>query len=531
MSFDEFKTEWLGKRIDYDHVYQYQCVDLILEYIKECYGISNGVWGNAIDYWVHPSSALLNKFHRIGGNDALQGDIVIFNGNAGNPYGHIGIATGNIDSVNVEILEQNGATGGGTGTGGDAIRTRAVSRNRVAGLLRPIEQAVSTPVSQPAIASNVAYTPLAESVTVTAPTLEVRSEPHTTAARGQANTPDGSLHQGNVAGVTGWTHGDSVNNNTVWLRSVHGHWFWSGGTNFNLAQVLPPPVVAPPLPPVPPPAVSTPPAAPVPIPTDTSPYQVVKLIDGYSTGNRAANRINQTVPVGADTYYIFNRYYSKDTPPKLLALNVTKKPGQPGAWINVEDNVLDPVPPPPQPSGWPTFSTPPPAIETVAAEEALASPDDGSQWKATYTTFKNAQGQDVTEKYVFMQSWQTKDIEGKSNRTVNFNVYDELDMSGYFHRVNANGIDVKYYRPAAAAKVFRFFGVPQTDERGQPVVLPENVVYNSNTSVAERRAVGSTTAHDRYIIGLGKAKATVTKLESILDNYGPRIMDIVKRKK
>lgn len=131
-----FKNNWIGKRVDYDHVYAYQCVDLILEYIKENYGLATGVWGNAIDYWTHTSPPLLTKFDRIQTTDCQQGDIVVLNGVNGNPYGHIGIAVSQ-DASNVTMLEQNGATGNGSGTGGDAIRTRAIPKSRIAGVLRP----------------------------------------------------------------------------------------------------------------------------------------------------------------------------------------------------------------------------------------------------------------------------------------------------------------------------------------------------------------------------------------------------------
>jgi len=96
MNYQQFKAAYTGRRVDYDHVYAYQCVDLILQYIKDCYGIANGVWGNAIDYWNRPSSRLLTKFSIVSGSNAQQGDIVILYGNSGNPYGHIGICESSI---------------------------------------------------------------------------------------------------------------------------------------------------------------------------------------------------------------------------------------------------------------------------------------------------------------------------------------------------------------------------------------------------------------------------------------------------
>jgi hypothetical protein len=136
MAYANFKQRWLGGRIDYDHVYAYQCVDLILIYAKEEFGLATGVWGNAIDYWRKPTAVLLTKFDLIATTECQQGDIVVLNGLAGNPYGHIGICDSQNASV-VNILEQNGQTGNGSGAGGDAIRVRGVPKSRIAGILRP----------------------------------------------------------------------------------------------------------------------------------------------------------------------------------------------------------------------------------------------------------------------------------------------------------------------------------------------------------------------------------------------------------
>lgn len=136
MTYTQFKDKWLGKRVDADGVYQYQCVDLIRQYIHELYGKpKTGAWGNAIDYWTKTNSNVLQHFDRVASTDARQGDIVVFYGTSGNPYGHIGIVDGqNADSI--LTLEQNGSSGNGSGVGGDAIRLRWIPKNRVAGLLR-----------------------------------------------------------------------------------------------------------------------------------------------------------------------------------------------------------------------------------------------------------------------------------------------------------------------------------------------------------------------------------------------------------
>lgn len=130
MSLQQFINKWLGGRTDYDKVYAYQCVDLILQYLAECWGITSGVWGNAIDYWTKPTARLLQDFDKVGGTPQA-GDIVILQPTSTNPYGHIMIAVNSTTAI-----EQNGATGDGDGQGGDEIRYRTIPTARIAGLLR-----------------------------------------------------------------------------------------------------------------------------------------------------------------------------------------------------------------------------------------------------------------------------------------------------------------------------------------------------------------------------------------------------------
>lgn len=148
MTFPEFQAKWTnppGQRVDFDHVFQFQCVDLILQYIYETKGISVGVRGNAIDYWNSTSPALLTKFTKEATSEVRPGDIAVLS-SPYTTYGHIGIATGVMTGDKFEMLEQNGATGEGTGTGGDSIRLRFVSRARIVGVLRPIPDAPAIPM-------------------------------------------------------------------------------------------------------------------------------------------------------------------------------------------------------------------------------------------------------------------------------------------------------------------------------------------------------------------------------------------------
>ena len=133
MTYQDFKNEWNGRRVDYDHVYAYQCVDLILQWCKEHAGIASGVWGNAIDYANKPTAIFAQNFTRV--SDYKPGDIVVLYGLSGNPYGHIGIFD-HADGSGIWLLEQN-ATGSGDGLGRSAIGVyRAIPASRVAAIYR-----------------------------------------------------------------------------------------------------------------------------------------------------------------------------------------------------------------------------------------------------------------------------------------------------------------------------------------------------------------------------------------------------------
>lgn len=143
---DKFFNKWSGRVVDYDHVFLYQCVDLIKQYWYEVYGVASGAWGNAIDYWTRPNGTMLKYFDKIAGTNAKKGDVVVLWGLAGNPYGHIGIASGKSTPTHVEIWEQNGSSGNGQGQGGDRIRLRMIPRTRIAGLIRRKVAAAPAPV-------------------------------------------------------------------------------------------------------------------------------------------------------------------------------------------------------------------------------------------------------------------------------------------------------------------------------------------------------------------------------------------------
>lgn len=96
MTYDEFEKKYLGKAVDFDGTAGVQCVDLVDQYLKDCFGIT-GVWCNgAKDLYNNFSSypALVAAFDRVPNTPDLivrEGDIVIWGGGS---WGHTGIGTG-----------------------------------------------------------------------------------------------------------------------------------------------------------------------------------------------------------------------------------------------------------------------------------------------------------------------------------------------------------------------------------------------------------------------------------------------------
>lgn len=117
MTYDEFEKKYLGKAVDFDGTAGVQCVDLVDQYLKDCFGIT-GVWvSGAKDLYNNFASypALVNAFDRVPNTPELvvrKGDIVVWGGGS---WGHTGIGTGegNVDwfvSIEENTLGQHEPT-------------------------------------------------------------------------------------------------------------------------------------------------------------------------------------------------------------------------------------------------------------------------------------------------------------------------------------------------------------------------------------------------------------------------------------
>lgn len=132
MTYTEFRNKWIGKGIDFDGKFGFQCVDVYRMYCKEVLEIpqSPSVVG-AKDIWDTYLRAYFEKIENTLTAVPEQGDVIIWNVGT---YGHIAIC----DSANIDSFisfEQNWTHLDGTGV----TELRTHQYKDVLGWLRPIK--------------------------------------------------------------------------------------------------------------------------------------------------------------------------------------------------------------------------------------------------------------------------------------------------------------------------------------------------------------------------------------------------------
>lgn len=122
--YTNFRNERLGKRIDYDWAYGFQCVDPIKLYMDQVLGLGRiGRLGNAKDV---PNNPIFRKDWEIirGMKDLMQWDIIV---RTRGKYWHIAIVD-HIAWGKIFVLEQNGAgRNSGNGIWPNAMRVKDYS--------------------------------------------------------------------------------------------------------------------------------------------------------------------------------------------------------------------------------------------------------------------------------------------------------------------------------------------------------------------------------------------------------------------
>ena len=123
--YKDFAQKRLGKRVDYDGAYWFQCADLAKQYISEALEFGKiGALGNAKDM---PKSPFFAQWEKIKGmNNLMQGDIII---RSQGQYWHVAIVD-HVLNGKVYVLEQNGSgKDSGSGLGANSIRIQPYRLN------------------------------------------------------------------------------------------------------------------------------------------------------------------------------------------------------------------------------------------------------------------------------------------------------------------------------------------------------------------------------------------------------------------
>ncbi len=129
-AYQLFEDKWLGKKVDYDWSFGYQCFDLARQWLEQIWREQFGSTGSlgARILWIYPSKYSTIPFIKNAlGNSPKQGDIVIWDMFT---YGHIAICKKSDNNL-FTVIEQNWATGKWSWLGDDAIRLKQYDYNKV----------------------------------------------------------------------------------------------------------------------------------------------------------------------------------------------------------------------------------------------------------------------------------------------------------------------------------------------------------------------------------------------------------------
>lgn len=136
-----------------------------------------------------------------------------------------------------------------------------------------------------------------------------------------------------------------------------------------------------------------------------------------------------------------------------------------------------------------TVQPAPPVSETAPIE----TPSGPLDWRATYRPFVNRVGENAPVWYIAVQNTAVKPLDGKGPE-VALHIGDRILIGGTFKGPDGS----IQLRPQDAALKFLWHGI--ADGTGpSEIIAPETKVYNSTTTPAERKTLGTTTINDRLI--------------------------------
>lgn len=233
----QIQLDWIGTAnglaMDPDQHYNYQCVDVVDHYAETIFGISwrtcvGGVNG-AKDLLAAVPRTYWDVIHNDPNNASLlpqPGDVLVWGGNAANPYGHTGVAV-KVYGSGADTLQQNS-----NGLANQAAHTSflpwyGAGTGMLTGWLRPKPEKVR---------GNAAAG--AQLRTVTASTAVVRTSPRIEPGNIAPAYPAGIAKGAQVA-VVGYVQGQDPYPNDgqqddAWMKTKSGYYIWANGLGNSL---------------------------------------------------------------------------------------------------------------------------------------------------------------------------------------------------------------------------------------------------------------------------------------------------------
>ncbi len=105
MTIDEFITKYQNQPVEFDGMYEYQCVDLVQQYNKEVIDAPK-LSGNAKEYARNPQPSYYEWKVNTPWLVPLRGSIVVWNEKEGNGFGHCAIVL-EASLMKFKSLDQN----------------------------------------------------------------------------------------------------------------------------------------------------------------------------------------------------------------------------------------------------------------------------------------------------------------------------------------------------------------------------------------------------------------------------------------
>lgn len=424
--YNSFAGEWSGRNIDFDHEFDYQCVDLIRQYWYEKFDLtSTGGPANASDYWGGAPPSVLAKFQPIQTDSPQIGDVVVLNIN------HIGISNGVVSDTTFQQLDQNGGTlHNGDGIGNDAITVHTFNRSDIMGVLRPIGASLGPIYTISAITpKQVIVGSGMHEWNLSLPTFDdVDNNPFTTAGDNHIITAVATLVRPDFAQYI------------YYLENAGSPIGWN---TLDCTDYSPPPPI---------PVITAPPAAPTPFKASQK-YTLLKTLMYFSSSTDAQNTQNGKGTLAEGTYYV---YSTSGVCYNLTTDNMKDQQH----WINTLDNVV---------ADEPVKAPETPAVVAGVMKPSLVPLGDAKDTSWQVVSYFYPDHRSVTyetTKRIFMQEYSGK----RPSVEIPANV--RLSSPGTFPK---NGVVFYLIEADNDFKHEWFYGISKVDNNGQANLLKVDI--------------------------------------------------------